>query len=272
MDGEAPLTEEHAIAAQRFEQPLSMLREPRPQRLELRVRSDPEDRPAVLHHEITARCDRDADVCAVDLLLDDHVILQERLGIGGPQHLVDSGRCLGHSPAASAAIAELDAWDEPNFRIARATLADEFPEQADHVFEGLEPSTGAGAIVSVKTMLDRLDDLENGKDRKATRKVDHAALAKLAERGITPEERARLRKLLKIALGAPDTAVTAAEPPAMNDAEQTAAKRALWGWLNEWSEVAKVLIKRRDFLIQLGFAKRKKRAKGAPTGEGEGGG
>jgi hypothetical protein len=175
------------------------------------------------------------------------------------------------SPAATAAIAELDAWDEPNFRIARAALADEFPDQAEHVFEGLEPSTGAGAIISDKTFLDRLDELESSKDRKSTRKVDHAALAKLAERGITPEERARMRKLLDVALGAPEPVATDAGAPATNAAEQTAAKRALWGWLNEWSEVARTIIQRRDYLIQLGLAKRKTR-KGPKGGGGGGGG
>jgi hypothetical protein len=56
-------------------------------------------------------------------------------------------------------------------------------ELAAFVVEDVEPSTGAGAIVSVKTFLDRLDTLEDDKDRKAARKVGHAALATLAKRG-----------------------------------------------------------------------------------------
>ena len=172
------------------------------------------------------------------------------------------------SPAASGAVAELDAWDEPNFRVALAALGDEFPDQAAHVFEGLEPSTGVGAIISVKTLLDRLDHLESGADREATREADHAALKKLAARGITPEGRAHLRGLITAALGAPEPAVTDADAIA----EQRAAKRALWGWLNEWSEVAKADIRRRDFLILLGLAKRKKRhAESPPTAGGEDG-
>ena len=175
------------------------------------------------------------------------------------------------NPASSGAIAELDAWDEPNFRVARAAMGDAFPGQAAHVFEGLEPSTGAGAIVSVKTLLDRLDDLENGEDRESTREVDHAALAKLAERGITPEVRAHLRGLITVALGAPEPAATNADTMVANEAEQRAAKRALWGWLNEWSEVARADIRRRDLLIQLGLAKRKKRNADSPTVGGEDG-
>ncbi|MEO7329314.1 MAG: hypothetical protein ABI193_12090 [Minicystis sp.] len=181
-----------------------------------------------------------------------------------------------NDPAAAAAIAELDAWDEPNFRIALAALADDFPEQATFVFDDLEPSTGAGAIVSVKTFLDRLDTLESGKDRKATRKVDHAALEKLAKRGFPAAERARLRKLIEVGLGAPEPATTDAGDVPTKDTdptEQRAAKRALWGWLNEWTEIARAVIKRRDWLIQLGLAKRKARKGGdAKTGAGGQGG
>jgi hypothetical protein len=39
----------------------------------------------------------------------------------------------------------------------------------------------------------------------------------------------------------------------------------LWGWFQEWSEVGKADIKRRDHLIQMGMGKRKKRAKKPPT-------
>jgi hypothetical protein len=181
-----------------------------------------------------------------------------------------------NDPAAAAAIAELDAWDEPNFRVALAALADEFPEQAAFVFDDLEPSTGAGAIVSVKTFLDRLDKLESDKDRKATRKVDHAALEKLSKRGIPAAERARLRKLIEVGLGAPEPAATdVGDVPAKdtNPAEQRSAKRALWGWLNEWTEIARAVIKRRDWLIQLGLAKRKARKDNdAKTGAGGQGG
>jgi hypothetical protein len=163
-------------------------------------------------------------------------------------------------PGAAAAIAELDAWDEPHFRIARAALA-EFPDQRELVFTDLEPQTGAGAVVSITTFLDRLDHLENGKDRKATRKADHAALAKLSERGISEAERARLRGLLKVAMASPEPAAAKApkeaKPAAAKDEEPRKAKLALWTFYSEWSEIARADIKRRDYLIQLGLAKRK---------------
>ncbi len=166
------------------------------------------------------------------------------------------------APEAAAAIVTLDAWDEPNFRVASAALATEFPEQNAFLFQDLEPQTGAGAIVSITTFL---DELESGKDRKATKKIDQAAIAKLASRGITEVERARLRGLLSVALGSPgaDAAPPSVKVDPKAEAEQRAAKLALWAFYAEWSEIARADIKRRDHLIQLGMAKRKvKKPKG----------
>ena len=175
------------------------------------------------------------------------------------------------SPEATSAIAEIDSWDEPTFRIARAALAGEFPDQCQLVFQDLQAQTGVAAVVSVTTFLDRLDVLENDKDRKATRKVDTAALAKLALRGITPAERARMRKLLAVALGpsaeAPEGGSSVVDP-AVEAAELRAAKVELYTWYVEWREVAKADIKRRDHLIQLGVAQRKAKKKSAPPAAG----
>lgn len=164
---------------------------------------------------------------------------------------------------ASAAIAEIDAWDEPTFRVSRAALAGPFREQCEYLFQDLEPQTGAGAIVSVTTFLDRLDALDGGdKSRAATKKKDHAAVAKLAERGITPEARKGMRKLLATALTAPPE--LAPEATADGNAEaRRAAKGELRQWYAEWSEVAKADLRRRDHLILLGLAKRKVKKKEA---------
>lgn len=147
--------------------------------------------------------------------------------------------------------------------MAGAALATEFPDQHTFLFQDLEPQTGPGAVVSITTFLDRLDALESSKDRKATRKADEAALAKLSDRGITAKERTRLRGLLTVALGSPNAD---AAPPSIKaspkaEAEQRAAKIELWTFYAEWTEIARADIKRRDYLIQLGMAKRKVRAK-----------
>lgn len=162
---------------------------------------------------------------------------------------------------AADAIAELDAWDEPNFRLARAALSRRHPEQAEFLFTGLVAAAGAAAVLSVKVFLDRLDALAGvaeGRDHrvKGLKQADAAALKTLAGRGITAEERARLRRLIAEA----ERGEKAAPPSARDtdDAEiRLEALAALRAWFDEWAETARVVIKRRDQLIRLGLAKRR---------------
>ncbi|WP_437595173.1 hypothetical protein [Sorangium sp. So ce1000] len=187
-------------------------------------------------------------------------------GIGEPDEVEDA--------EVGAAIAELDAWDEPHFRIIRAALERRHPVQEKFVFDNLTPQVGAGAVVSVKTLLDRLDALEKSAKRKATRKDDHAALETLAKRGYPKEERSRLRQLVDIASGE-GTASEEGDGEATGDAEPVRAVvdsrehvdalRALYAWHREWSETARAVIKRRDFLVRLGLAHRKTKAKSKPS-------
>jgi hypothetical protein len=165
---------------------------------------------------------------------------------------------LPMSNDARDAMLVLDAWDEPNFRIIRAALEHRHPAQCKFVFQDLEPATGAGAILSVSTLLDRLDTLEQGKERQATRKEDHAALETLATREYTPKERRRLRELVERASAPVAPILDAPKLPSASDEERRETLRQLWIWYREWSETARGLIKRRDQLILLGLAKRKK--------------
>lgn len=175
---------------------------------------------------------------------------------------------LPETPAARAALAELDAWDEPNFLVARAALEHELPEQTAFLFEGIAAAKGAGSIVSVSLLLDRLDALEKGEGRKAQKKNDQAALAKLAARGIDERERARLRELLALVR----TGAAPIEAPIV-DEESEATRRAdylaLWAFFSEWSAIARADIHRRDHLILMGLAKRRGR-KGGEGGDDAG--
>jgi hypothetical protein len=174
--------------------------------------------------------------------------------------------------AVASATTELDAWDEPNFRMARAALERRHPEQAKFVFLELEPQAGPGAVISVKKLLDRLDALEKATERKKTRKEDHAALETLAKRGMTKEERDRLRELVHIAMAAnageaeAEDEAGSADPkgPVVDSEEHVGTLLALHGWYREWSETARATIKRRDYLIRLGLAHRKKPRKPEP--------
>lgn len=166
------------------------------------------------------------------------------------------------TPSLSA-IKELDAWDEDGFRRIRSALDRLHPAQAAFVFrDGLAASVGPAAVLGVHTLLDRLDELESGKDRDATRKEDQAALATLAKRGITKDERSRLRGLVDTAenVGAP-----AALPAAPEPEERRKTLLALYTWYKDWSNTAHSVLRKRAHLITLGLAKRKPPKKHPPT-------
>lgn len=198
-----------------------------------------------------------------------HGYTQEEHALGWKLLQAASGfRSEGASPAedreAADAAAILDAWDEPGFRIAKASLKHRFPRQYAFVFDGLEASKGFASVLGVETFLDRLDALEGAPERAKTRKQDLDALAALAARGIPQEERQRLRALVEKArkYGDDDDA------PEQEQAAEQAASRAtllpLRAWYEEWSEIARARISRKDYLIRLGLAQRKKPKKEPP--------
>ncbi|MFT3773937.1 MAG: hypothetical protein QM820_51870 [Minicystis sp.] len=160
------------------------------------------------------------------------------------------------------AIVTLDNWDEAGFRLVRATLTRLYPEQAAFVLDGIGPSVGTAAVLGVKTLLQRLDALEKSPARKATRKADHAALARLAKSGLDAKERARLADLVKTAESVSD-APGADDEKAREERDEAhvQALTALRAWYEEWSELARIAVKRRDYLIRMGLATRKAPAK-----------
>ena len=160
-------------------------------------------------------------------------------------------------PAVRTAIQALDDWDEPGFARVRAALDRLHPEQARFVFANLQPATGAAAVLSVRTLLVRLDALEDAPEREATRTADRAALA---TRGIGPEERRRLGGLVLIAeRGTQDAATTsAAQVTAAQSQEQRVADlRELRAWHMDWAATARSVITRRDYRIRLGLTRRR---------------
>jgi hypothetical protein len=169
--------------------------------------------------------------------------------------------------AVRDALVSLDNQDEDIFRTVKAGLKNRHPDQAKYVLEGIGPTTGAAVVVNVKILLERFDTLETGKERKATRTADHAAMATLAARGITTAKRKELAALVAKAEQPADTSDLASEEAsAAQEQEHVAALTALRVWYEEWSEIAKVAVKRRDHLIRLGLSKRKsapKKANGA---------
>jgi hypothetical protein len=153
---------------------------------------------------------------------------------------------------ARDAIAELDAWDSSGFRRIHAALGRFHPEQDSFLFAGIEPGKGTAAVVSVSMLLDRIDALESSPDRAATRDADLAAIATLNKRGIDKNFRDKLRGLVTIAQAAKVPVVETTNPD-----ERHQKLVQLHVWFSDWSETARAVITRRDYLLLMGFAKRK---------------
>jgi hypothetical protein len=157
--------------------------------------------------------------------------------------------------AVQDAIADVDAWDEDGLRIVNASLRTRHPAQHAFVMRGLKASTGITSVLGVATLLDRLDALESAPERAGTREADHAALATLATRGIGKAERVRLRAKVKLA-----QSFAGIKGASEQEAFERRVRQALVEqrrWFEEWSDVARSVIKRRDQLIRLGLASRR---------------
>jgi hypothetical protein len=163
-----------------------------------------------------------------------------------------------------AALKQLDDWAGTRIRLLRVALGRRYPEQAAVLFAGQAHADSmrrrsGGSVLAVQLLLDRVDALEKGAKRKGTLEGDRAALAILAQRGLTQEERSRLRGLIELvktggrALAGPAGEVEGTEEE--GDEEQDLRK--LRAWYEEWAATARVAIQRRDYLIQLGLAHRK---------------
>lgn len=178
-------------------------------------------------------------------------------------------RCLDPSPTAVArdtadalrrrdAIAALDAWDEPNLVRYRAVLRRHARDAAEYIFAGLIAGSGPAAVQAVATFLQRLDAVEAGNAEGISRTDGRKVALLLASRGLNDAERGRLQGLVDDALGpaellpAPDTTAHEARREALS---------ALRAWYDEWSAVARAEVKRRDHLILLGLASRRRASK-----------
>jgi hypothetical protein len=176
-------------------------------------------------------------------------------GFGG----LSEARAAIRETAAAQAINEIDAWDAPAFAAAHAVLDARYPEAAAFLFENLEATVGIAAITGVERFLDRVDALRDGKASSVNTDTGRAAAALLATRRILDDKRAvELRALIATArLGArPEEVIPAPEV----DSHRREVARAFIAWLNEWREVARVAVARRDYRISLGLAQRRQSA------------
>ncbi len=176
---------------------------------------------------------------------------------------------LGYTPAGAdmpppdanppeKAIAELDMWDGPNFTRARAALEHLHPDQARYIFAGLAPTTGAAAVATVKTFLDRVQALRDGTDngRAGSRDDDTAAVESLEKRGIVNADiETHLRKQIETAM---QLAPAPVDADRVDEVAYMSTAVAFHAWLTDWRATARAVMTRRDYLIRLGLAQRRR--------------
>jgi hypothetical protein len=152
-------------------------------------------------------------------------------------------------PTDVQTIQALDTWENVWFPIASAALARRYPASHAHLFLNLSQTEGPEVAVSIRTLLDRLDVMSKGEAPYGAEGTKAAEL--LAARGMTGAVIAEARNMLAtLAKVAPPLVPLSVEEQREQQAE---AERAVWEWYLEWSQVARVAIRQRSLLRQLGF-------------------
>ncbi len=168
------------------------------------------------------------------------------------------GRLDGALPPADAdptLLANLDAWENKWFPILNASLSARFPAAHRNLFRNLAQTEGPEVVVSVKTLLNRLDALgKTGEDREVRDLCERRGLNKK----VMDEARQLLEKLATIDETPEPKAAITPEQDALLDAQ-------LWSWYREWSAIARAVITDRRALRALGFLTER----GTPVSEEE---
>jgi hypothetical protein len=150
----------------------------------------------------------------------------------------------------SNVVQQLDKWENRWFPVASASLARRYPQVHERLFLNLSQTEGPEVVISVRTLIDRLDQLSAGH---ADYGPDAAAARKLLEtRGLTEAVVNEARAVLE-SLGRIDIKPA---PPVAREQQQEQLSKAeseMWAWYLEWSQLARVAIKQRSLLRQLGF-------------------
>jgi len=170
-------------------------------------------------------------------------------------HALGKGKLavLPGQPRDMEVLLKLDAWENHWFPVSSASLERRFPAVFARMFLNLQQAEGPEVAITVRTYVDRYDELSAPESKYGPEGVKARDL--LATRGVTPavvdEARNLLAQLTKVA-AAPISQASVAE----QEAELEKAEDALWAWYLEWSKVARIAIKQRALLRQLGFLTR----------------
>ena len=156
---------------------------------------------------------------------------------------------LPNGPRDMETLLKLDAWENQWFPIAQAALDRRFPAVSARFFLNLTQTEGPEVAITVRTFVDRYDELAAGADKFGAEGLKAQEL--LAQRGVTAavvaEAKEMLTRLTHVAEPAESISVEEQE------AALEAAEDAMWAWYIEWSKIARIAVKQRPLLRQLGF-------------------
>jgi len=157
-------------------------------------------------------------------------------------------------PRDMETLLKLDAWENQWFPIAFAALDRRFPAVNAKFFLNLTQTEGPGVAISVRTFVDRFDELGAGVDKFGAEAPK--ALELLIQRGVT----AAVVQEAKTLLASLTQLAAPAELPSIEEQEESLAEAelAMWSWYLEWSQIARVAIKQRALLRELGFLNTKR--------------
>ena len=139
-------------------------------------------------------------------------------------------------------VAMVDAWENHWFQIIEACLARRFPAVRDRVFADLRQVSGPKVLVSVRTLIERIEGLRTGSAEA------REAFALLQLRGVSDAMLIEVRAMLDAAL-VPSPERATASPRF----DQAAAEEAAWAWYLEWSAIAQKAVGDRRVLRELGY-------------------
>ncbi len=168
-------------------------------------------------------------------------------------------------PPAADAIAACERFVARGMVIARGKLGLRFPDPAREVFGRIDPKWGEKGVLAVLVVRSFLEGCaavaERGTD------LDRGALAALGEAGITDATLAELRALVATTAGHGEPEEPRPRPPFRAlDAEPAEPDvdrlRRIYAWMTVWSDIARLVITRKDDLIRLGLASRQPRKRG----------
>ena len=159
----------------------------------------------------------------------------------------------------------LDQWENRWYPVIEAVLRFNFPDVYERVFRNLRQTEGLEVIVTVGTLMDRLDTIGLPADEGGLAEGPDA-LALLDKRGVKEDVLGEARGLLD-QIGSLEEDDPEVRDEALDEEAQAAAEARLWAWYLEWSAIARSAIRDRRLLRSLGFLRATRRADGTLVDE-----